>query len=115
MRKTYNYFTENDGSSIEIDSMNATQLGRAIKFTYDRLKGQFHILCKLHARLGEVRPSKKTPDTKKKVLKLLKIKSLPSENEKRLEQVIETAIVLMDSEKDYEFVKKVLEQGIKND
>ena len=60
MQRTYNYFTENDGSSIEIDSMNATQLGRAIKFTYDRLKGQFHILSKLHARLGEVRPSKKT-------------------------------------------------------
>lgn len=115
MRKTYNYFTENDGSSIEIDSMNATQLGRAIKFTYDRLKGQFYVLSKLHARLGEVRPSKKTPDTKKKVLKLLKIKNLPSENERRLEQVIETAIFLMDSDKDYEFVKKVLEQGVKND
>ena len=115
MQRTYNYFTESDGSSIEIDSMNAKQLGRAIKSTYDRLKGQFYVLSKLHIKLGKVRPNKKTPDTKKKVLKLLKVKSPPSENEKRLEQVIETAIVLMDSEKDYEFVKKVLEQGIKND
>ena len=79
MRKTYNYFTENDGSSIEIDSMNAEQLGRAIKSTYDRLKGQFYVLFKLHTRLGEVRTNKKTPDTKKKVLKLLKIKNLPSD------------------------------------
>ena len=115
MQKTYNYFTENDGSSIEINSMNVKQLGRAIKSTYDRLKGQFYVLFKLHIRLGEIRPNKKTPDTKRKVLKLLKIRSLPSDNEKRLEQVIETAITLMESEKDYEFVKKVLEQGIKND
>ena len=115
MQKTYNYYTENDGSSIEINSMNAKQVGRAIKSTYDKLKGQFHVLCKLHSRLGEVRVNKKTPDTRRKVLKLLKIKELPSDNEKRLEQVIETAIFLMDSEKDYDFVKKVLEQGIKND
>tara|TARA_S200002703_G_C3796996_1_gene246095 strand:- start:147 stop:494 length:348 start_codon:yes stop_codon:yes gene_type:complete len=115
MQRTYNYFTNYDNSTTEIDSMNSKEVGRAIKVTYDRLRGQYRLLSNLHDRLGKVRSDKKRPDTKKKVLKLLKLRNLPSKEEERLRQVIETAIILMESEKDYDFVKKVLQQGVLND
>ena len=109
MTRTYNYFLDNQSAAMEIEKMSKAEVGKVIKTTYDRIRSQFYILRNLHSRLGDIRNAP-PPNTKRKIAKLLKIKSI-NNREERLMAIIDAAKTFIETD-NIDAAKAILQQEI---
>jgi len=109
MTRTYKYFLDNQSAAMEIEKMKKDEVGKAIKITYDRIRSQFYILRNLHSRLGDIRNAPPT-DSKRKIAKLLKIKST-NNREERLMAIIDAARTFIETD-NFDAAKAILKQEV---
>ena len=108
MTKDYTHYVFNDGSTKKISSMTEDDLGKSIYTSMARIKANFMILKKLHERWGVVK-KKETPNTEKKISKLLGIRKDVKEG-RRAKEIVKLALKMLDDESDLEVIRNILRQ-----
>ena len=108
MTKDYTHYVYPDGSTKKIETMTKKETGDAISLSYRRMQTEYRKLNKLHDR-WEIVAKRKRPNTRKKVMKILKFNKLEKDGERAI-AIVRLALKMLDDESDLEVIKNILRQ-----
>lgn len=117
--ENYKVYIDYSGTPKNINTLSKKSVGPAILTTYKRIKVQFRTLVNLHARLFVIRSKSdenaKLTDSKKKVVKLLRLPDIPTEEELRLRVILQNVAKFTEMDADKQVILNLIKQGLKED